>query len=582
MRVLLLHPEDSLDTGPWANVHWDFIVDLGWSGRYFYNQASQKYSNQMVSLCDLLSPEEHVARLRSLLSVGLGEIVDLEGLDWWELFSPFPYARLDEILMMSAVRGEIGSGDEVSATRSHFLVQVLAMLLGREIKILSAKQGRTSTVLQRYSRLARTFGPAQIAEIALDKWDSDFRLRRLLHRKKKPSDEATILLPSAYVNVSRSQIAYAKVLPQQRFLQVITRRNGRIAGLPENVEVRSLASYAPLPYRRSTEREHRELDRKWRRFEHTTLAGREELNLAKRLGVFAGFPSFLRNGLRVRDAWLGVLTTEPIRSVFSADENNPYTRLPVLLAKSRGITTVFCDHGALNMSFAVRQPRSDVYLVRGEMARDYLLRQSGLPSERVMLGAAPTVDDRASGAGRTRDSIVVFSEAYELFAGRTEGFYREIFPPLVNVARKTARRVVLKLHPFESLPARRRILQRVLSAEDHQSVELLGGPLTPELLERTWCGITVESSVACDCALQGVMCFLCNWFEASWYQYGKQFARFGAGHLLGSPVEISQIPALIERFESTAKVRQQIVSTIGSEELEEILFGRKAARESPR
>ena len=582
MRVLLLHPDDSLEAGPWAGSHWDLVVDLGWSGRHRYAQASQRHSNRVLSFCDLLSPEEHLAQLRSLLRVGLGKFVDAEGLDWWELFSPFPYARLDEILMLAAVRREISEGDDVLATRPHLLAQALSMLSGREIKYFRVAQaGKISAVVQRYSRLARTFGPAQLTEIALDKWDSDFRLRRWLSRKRKSLEEETVLLPSAYGNVSRSQAAYARLLPGRKFLQVVTRRNGRIEGLPGNVEVRSLASYAPLPYRSSTEKENIHLRGEWPRFEDTILNTREEFRIANKLGAFAGFPSFLRNGLRVRDAWLEVLEAEPVRSVLSADENNPYTRIPVMLAASRGIATIFCDHGALNMSFAVRQPRSDIYLVRGEMARDYLLRHSQLLPERVVVGAAGDADP-ALRSGANRDCIVVFSEAYELFAGRVEDFYREIFPRLCSVARETGRRVVLKLHPFESLRARRCVLKKVLSAEDFQCVEIRSGPLTRELMERVWCGITVESSVACDCALQGVPCFLCHWFESSWYEYGRQFAKFGAGYLLRSPEELSRIPALVKEFRSTPETRGRLTTAIGSERFEGVLSGRKAVREGSR
>ncbi len=582
MRVLLLHPDDSLETGPWAGNRWDLVVDLGWSGRHHYERASQKHSNRILSFCDLLSPKEHGARLRSLLGVGLDEFVDTEGMDWWEMYSPFPYARLDEILMMAAVQREIREGDYVLATRPHQLVRVLSMLAGREIKcLLGAEASKVSAVLQRYSRVARTFGPAQLTEIALDKWDSDFRLRRLLSRRRKPLGEDAVLLPSAYGNVSRSQAAYARLVPGLKFLQVVTRRNGRIQGLPDNVKVRSLASYAPLPYRSSTEKENARLLGKWPRFEEEILNSREELRIANRLGTFAGFSSFLRNGLRVRDAWSEVFDRETVRSVLSADENNPYTRIPVVLAAAREIPTIFCDHGALNMSFAVRKPRSDIYLVRGEMARDYLLRHSELPYERVVVGA-PDVADPAVGLSGNRDCIIVFSEAYELFAARVEDFYREIFPRLCSVARETGRRVVLKLHPFESLRARRSVLKKVLSAEHFQCVEIRSGPLTQGLMERVWCGITVESSVACDCALQGVPCFLCHWFESSWYEYGRQFAKFGAGYLLNSPEEVSRIPALVEEFRSTPETRGRLMTAIGSERFEEVLSGGKAVREGSR
>jgi len=50
--------------------------------------------------------------------------------------------------------------------------------------------------------------------IAFDKWDMDYRFRRLLRgRSRSSSLEQRVLLPSAYRNVSRALAAYASLLP---------------------------------------------------------------------------------------------------------------------------------------------------------------------------------------------------------------------------------------------------------------------------------------------------------------------------------------------------------------------------------
>ena len=86
------------------------------------------------------------------------------------------------------------------------------------------------------------------------------------------------------------------------------------------------------------------------------VRGQPSSTAGQELRVFDGFADFLKRGLRVRDAWREVFAREPITTVLSADEYNPYTRLPILLARSRKLRTVFCDHGALNMSFGIRRP----------------------------------------------------------------------------------------------------------------------------------------------------------------------------------------------------------------------------------
>ena len=182
--------------------------------------------------------------------------------------------------------------------------------------------------------------PAQLTEIAFDKWDADYRLRRHFVRPPRTSSTPAILLPSAYINVSRAQVAYARMLPHRRFLLVVTRRNGRLQKLPGNVELRSLASYAPrvLP---STDEESGRLLARWQDVQNNLFETNRVLRLARELHVFDGFANFLKSGLRVRDAWREVLAREPITAVLSADEYNPYTRLPILLARSRRCAQCF-------------------------------------------------------------------------------------------------------------------------------------------------------------------------------------------------------------------------------------------------
>ena len=97
--------------------------------------------------------------------------------------------------------------------------------------------------------------------------------------------------------------------------------------------------------------------------------------------------------------------------------------------------------------------------------------------------------------------------------------------------------------------------------------------MTPDLFERAWFSVTVESSVAVESTTNGVPCFLCSWFDGSWYDYGKQYAKYSAGHVLDSPQRIRQIPQLLERIEITAATRAALHTSITGEGLDSILFG---------
>jgi hypothetical protein len=572
MKILLVHPDDSIEAA--TGEHWHFVIDLGWSGRYAYSYQTKQLGFRVSSIFDLLDHEQHHRQIRELLSLGFDQILDSESIDWWEAFSTHPYAQLEHLMMLSALIEQIPASAEVFATRPHFAVRALSLLLNRNIQSLSAERDTGLLVRsRRYLKAAFALRPSQITEIAFDKWDDGYRLRRHFAHSTKTSPTPVILLPSAYANVTRSQVAYARMLPQRHFLLVVTRRNGRIQDLPGNIQVRSLASYAPR-FSQATDKERIHLLARWQALQEGLFEKNSMFRLAKGLRILDGFPNFLENGLRVRDAWREVFAREPIAAVLSADEYNPYTRLPILLARSRKLRTVFCDHGALNLSFGIRRPVSQTYLMKGEMARDYAVSWGGLSPDKILVGAS------ADGTGYSpladparRDWIVFYSEAYELSSGRAQSLYAELLPELCSLASRTNRKVILKLHPFESHRVRKLLVEKILSGEQRRLVKIREGPMTPDLFARSWCSFTVESSVAIESTLNGVPCFLCGWFDASWYEYGKQYAKFHAGHTLDSPQEIREVPELLKKIQITEATRRKLQTTISVEALESVLSG---------
>lgn len=580
MKILLVHPDDSVEVGAWAGTGWDLAVDLGWSGRHDYPRQTERLGFRVVSIYDFVDHEQHRCGMREILALGLDQLVDSESLDWWDLFSPFPFQQLEQLMLSSALAGQIPGHAEIFATSPHLILRALSLLLSREIKSFSlgyqSSDRRTGfrATSRRYLKAAFALRPSQLTEIAFDKWDTDYRLRRHFAHTPKTSSTPAILLPSAYANVSRAQVAYARMLPHRPFLLVVTRRNGRLQELPGNVELRSLASYASrsLP---STGEERVRLLARWQEVQNVLFEKNHVLGLARKLHVFDGFASFLKRGLHVRDAWREVFVREPITAVLSADENNPFTRMPTLLARSRRLRTVSCDHGALNMTLGIRPPVSDAYLMRSDMARDYAVSWCGLSADKIVVGSPAEESYPLPPSDRTvRDWIVFYSEPYELSSRRTQTFYAELLPELCSLASRTNRKVILKLHPFESLRVRKLLVGRVLSAEQRALVEIRQGPMAPDLFARAWCSITVESSVAVENTINGIPCFLCSWFDASWYDYGKQYAKYSAGYPLDSPARIREIPHLLERLQITEATRRSLRTSISPNDLESVLSGK--------
>lgn len=579
MKILLVHPDDSVEVGEWAGTRWDLAVDLGWSGRHAYSRQTERLGFRVFSIYDLLDHEQHRCRMREILALGLDQLLDSESVDWWDLFSAYAYPQLEQLMLLSALAEQIPEDAEIFATSPHLTLRALSLLLSREIKSFSLgyqtsdRRAGFRARSRRYLKAAFALRPSQLTEIAFDKWDTDYRLRRHFAYPPKTSSTPAILLPSAYANVSRAQVAYARMLPHRRFLLVVTRRNGRLEELPGNVELRSLASYAPrsLP---STGQERVQLLARWQEMQKDLFDSNQVLGLARKLDVFDGFENILKPALRVRDAWREVFVREPITTVLSADENNPFTRLPIMLARSRKLRTVFCDHGALNMSFGIRRASSDTYLLKGDMARDYAVGWCGLSPSKIVVGGPSEAHTSSPSSNRTeRDWIVFYSEAYELSSARTQIFYAELLPELCLLARRMNRKVIIKLHPFESLRMRKVLVDRVLSTEQRSLVDIREGPMTPDLFQRAWFSLTVESSVAVESTANGVPCFLCSWFDASWYDYSKQYAKYFAGYPLDSPLRIREIPQLLEQFQVTEATRRGLQTPISPEDLESVLSG---------
>jgi hypothetical protein len=569
MRVLLLNSEDSPFEGPWANESWDLVVDFGWAGTCTYAEWSNVLGCPVHGLYDFGEEIEDVRRIAATLQVGRGRLVDAEGIDWWAMMSPARYPELHEQLLLENLKKQITPGAEVRASRPHRLVPTLAALLGNKIESYSTQSvGRA----QRLAKSSRAMRLRQMMGIALDKWDADFGLRRFtaaMPRKAAAADR--ILLPSSYVNVSRILGAYASALPGRQFLLVTTRISGELSDRPPNLEMAFLASYAPIPRKSATEQEISELIGRWQALAKD-LQDRDDWRPAMQRRCYEDFPRWLR----VRDAWRRVIEQESIAAVLCGDENNPFNRLPVLLARNENLPTLSCSHGALDMNVLLRGVCADVYLARGEMEQDYLLRRCGVAPERVTIGAPRGLADTPAASNSQKDQIVFFSEAYELYAGRVELFYREVLPRLAAVARAQGKKAIVKLHPFESLPERTTLVNRVLPPELRSVVELTNEPLTNAFLDRTWFGLTVESSVAVDCALRAVPCFLCRWFELGLYGYGPQYAKYGAATILRTPQEMEEIPALLHAGGAPRAVPEGLVGSVSAERLDELFRGKRA------
>ncbi len=577
MKFLLVHPNDLPDSGPWGGETWDRVIDLGRGGAGTYERWTRHF-HCPASPIDSVCPGTDKSRpVQEAFAMGAGRLQDAENLDWWELIAMFYHQQIETLGVLRRFVRNLEAVDVVFVTRRDFYSDALQLLLGNRLRYFPARSAFEATGMRRYFGVVSQLPLAQLLEIAGDKFDAAYSLRGLVSRKPKRSSEPVVLLPSAYVNVSRMGIAYAETIPETNFLLVATRRSAQLAPRPANVAVRRLASYAGRVT--ATRRECEDLLEQWR-VQRPHLESVPEIAMLGRVGLLDAVPKLLRQGLGIRDAWRNVLDTEPVQAVLCADDSNPYTHLPLMLAAQRGIPTIACHHGALDGRHLFKQNHADVILAKGKMEEDYLLKVCRLPAQKVETGAPVRSGSllRTSPTEKTEreaaSSIVFFSEPYEVCGGRCGEFYRDILPALADVAHTTGRKLIVKLHPFESARQRKSLLSRLLTSRQLAVTTMMSGTFTPDLLHQTWFGVTVLSTMAVECALQGIPCFLCGWMEYSSYGYLQQFGRFGVGYLLHSPAEIPEIPRILATYVAQPVLRD-LWQPIVPDRLRELLSASK-------
>ncbi len=573
MKTLFVHPEDDPEQGAWANTGWDRIVDLGTGGAGTHDRWRTRFGCPVAALDSFRKLPDDFCQVRESVGRGCGPLTDEYGLDWWEIMSILLTAEMETLIPLQRLATTLDAREEIHVSRPGFHASVLRLLLGADVQVFPERAGSGKLNPGRYLRLSANLSKEQVIDVLGDKYDPGYQLRGRFVRRGVPANRSVVLLPTAYVNVSRTSIEYAATFPHEDFLLVATRRSGWVQKPPANVATRWLSSYASV---RDRSVENLNMEARWVALKNE-LAKLPEFDLLNGLGRLADFPKKFRHGFEVRDAWRNVLDHEPVHGVLCADDSNPYTRIPLLLAQRRGLPNIACHHGALDGRYRYKRRFADVIWAKGRMEQDYLVQACAVPPERVELGAPVQTANWNSVTERNDPRLfpymVFFSEPYEAVAGRPEEFYKDVVPPLADLARTNGRELIVKLHPVESERERTRMLDRILSPEQRRETRVVCGPLTEELLGKMWFGVTVASTVAMECAVRGIPCILCTWLKFTHYGYVEQFIRFGLGFGLESPSEIARIPQSLGDCSFGEKVRENCWHPVAAGRLRELLEG---------
>lgn len=575
MKVLLLHGEDEFSPSFLAK-DCDLIVDFARAPRSTYERWSRQSGCPAISLYDFAEEVEDLYATKKLLQAGMELMVDSSGIDWWDLLSVLMVPALHNVMLVHKLADYLGPGCELHASRGFLLALGLQHLANTKLEVPTSGHPALRKV-RHYCKVFSELDTSQLYRVLQDKFDSEHNLRRRVASRALGSDTPVFLLPSAYINVSRMAVSLAELLPDQNFLLVCGRASGKLRSLPNNVRMTSLDSYFAPADRGEVTR----LMKGWEVLKRQLIASCKEFELAAIIGEFRRMPSLLRWACALRTAWTRVFERENIAGCVCADDTNPYSRIPLILAKQRAIPSVALHHGALDLYMAVKKQHADFYLAKSAMEHDYLLRQCRVAPEKLV-GPTPPVFSAPVTASRTegpsgKNWLVFFTEPYQAGAWRVTEVYRELLPRLLEAAFECRLELVFKLHPFESAKGHIRVLQRHLSGEQVRQIKIIAGSPSPELWRNTRAALTVESTTALECAALGIPVFFCAWLRHYHGAYLEQYSRFGFGHVLHSAEQLATVPQLL-RSQSAAPLERESSMTVQPQLLRELLTGKYAAK----
>lgn len=563
-RILLVTPDDRPPVA--IDSPYQAVVDLGRAPASTYEQWSRNIGSPVFSLFDLNEGTDDLHRTRELLETGMGRVIDRFGIDWWDLLAQSVVPQIQQLMLIRRLARRLDRETEIHVTRPHFLATALQKATGGELSVLR-RRNRAVAAIRRYSEAVRQLDSVQLRQIVHDKFDPEHAIRQRFARQYNALRGAHVLLPSAYVNVSRMGVGYAELLPEANFLLILARRSAVLQYLPHNVHARSLDAY----FSANNDVEAEDLREQWRKLSRYLCSMADEFAIS--VGLLAGMECRIGAWLRVRDAWNKVFEREEIHACLSADDSNPYSRLPLMLSRARGVPALACHHGALDSRMAIKRNHADYYLAKTEMERDYLTRVCGVSREKLTLGGPSSIARPDCGnvvLSREVGCIVFFSEPFHVAGWRVEEVYRELLPPLFSLAQALGLELVFKLHPFESVKAHRRLLRR---CGCRGKARVLQGEMPAEIWPRIKLAIAVQSTVAVDCAERGIPVWLCGWLADTCAGYAEQFARSGIATMLRRAEDIGTIPALLARERITRPIRQRIWKVIAPSTLNTMLRG---------
>lgn len=211
-------------------------------------------------------------------------------------------------------------------------------------------------------------------------------------------------------------------------------------------------------------------------------------------------------------------------------------------AKKRGIPTILLQHGILGDFCQLLDPPVDHYIVRGRFWQEFLSCDARKRS--VILNPPQTlIPSGKAVANADRERHILFLTApYGVHEFMHLADLDDILASMLQVAFKEKMKLVVRVHPSESIGYYQQIVTRLIDELRLRDVrvEYSHGPGLEQLVRGSAVAVTFCSTVFLDCLREGIPLVSFDWHD---FSYKKQIEKMNVFHFAENLEELISLVA---------------------------------------
>lgn len=201
-------------------------------------------------------------------------------------------------------------------------------------------------------------------------------------------------------------------------------------------------------------------------------------------------------------------------------------------AKGHGIPTILLQHGILGDFCQLLDPPADHYVVRGRFWQEFLSRDARKRSVILNPPQSSITDEKLD--TNTEKHILFLTAPYGVQEFMHLADLDDILATLLQVASAEKIKLVVRVHPSESVGYYQQIVTRLMSEQSLHNVDVAysQGPGLEQLVRESIVAVTYCSTVFLDCLRENIPLVSFGWHDFSFKQQIENYKIFYFAHSL--------------------------------------------------